>query len=84
MDLNSRDKAAPPEPMRRDNVGRSAAIAARKARRMQRRLEDLQRRYPKNSYSIVEKLDKRHGNTSSIVRDRTVGRRRHKISYKKR
>jgi hypothetical protein len=69
--------------MERDNAGRSAIIAERKRREMQHRMEDLQKRYPGNRYKIVEKVDKKKGIVSSIVREREIGRRHHKISHKK-
>ena len=70
--------------MERDNAGRSAVIEARKAREMQRRMEDLRKRYPGNIYKIVEKTDNKGRITSSIVRQRDTGRRHHKISHKQR
>jgi hypothetical protein len=52
-----------------------------KIAKMEKRMRQLQRRYPKNKYTIEEKAGKK-GKLTAIVRIRDIGRRPHKISHK--
>ncbi len=55
-------------------------VLRRKLTNLKRKFKDLQKRYPENTYEIIESMNKKNQKITNIVM--TKGRHPHKISKK--
>jgi len=61
----------------RDGDSHNYVVKHKKTDQMQKKVDELNKRYPDNSYSIKES-----GNIIAIIRDKSKGRKPHKIKIK--